>query len=58
MICSGINKENNLVEIIEIPANNFFIAVQFHPEYQSTVENPHPIFCGFIEACINYKKND
>ena len=58
MICSGINKENNLVEIIEIPANNFFIGVQFHPEYQSTVEKPHPIFCGFIKACINYKKND
>jgi CTP synthase len=56
MIASGINLKNNLVEIIEIPSHPWFVGVQFHPEYKSTVSNPHPLFCGFIEACINNKK--
>ena len=52
MIPSGINPESDLVEIIEIPAHKWFIGVQFHPEYSSTVENPHPLFVSFIRACI------
>ncbi len=52
MIASGINQENNLVEIIEIPSHPWFVGVQFHPEYKSTVSNPHPLFCDFIQACI------
>ncbi|HAX94512.1 MAG TPA: CTP synthase, partial [Bacteroidales bacterium] len=52
MIPSGINPESDLVEIIEIPAHKWFIGVQFHPEYSSTVENPHPLFVSFIKACI------
>ena len=55
MISTGINPENNLVEIVEIPSHPWFVGVQFHPEYKSTVANPHPLFCGFIEACINNK---
>ncbi len=55
MIATGINIKNNLVEIIEIPSHPWFVGVQFHPEYKSTVANPHPLFCGFIEACINKK---
>ena len=54
-IATGINRENNLVEIIEIPNHPWFVGVQFHPEYKSTVASPHPLFCGFIEACINNK---
>ncbi len=50
---AGINTKNNLVEIIEIPTHPWFVGVQFHPEYKSTVENPHPLFCGFIKACIS-----
>ena len=55
LISSGINKKNNLVEAIEIPNHKWFVGVQFHPEYKSTVDKPHPLFCGFIEACINNK---
>ena len=54
-VATGINQKNNLVEIIEIPNHPWFVGVQFHPEYKSTVANPHPLFCGFIEACINNK---
>jgi CTP synthase len=52
MIPVGINPESNLVEIIEIPEHKWFIGVQFHPEYSSTVINPHPLFVHFIKACI------
>ena len=55
IIFSGINLKNDLVEIVEIPTHPWFVGVQFHPEYKSTVANPHPLFCGFIEACINKK---
>jgi CTP synthase len=56
MIATGINTENNLVEIVEIPSHPWFVGVQFHPEYKSTVVNPHPLFCGFIEACVKNKE--
>ena len=51
---SGINSETGLVEIIELPTNNWFIGVQFHPEYKSTVETPHPLFVSFVKACLTY----
>ncbi|MCX7728268.1 MAG: gamma-glutamyl-gamma-aminobutyrate hydrolase family protein, partial [Bacteroidia bacterium] len=41
-----------LVEIIELKDHPFFIGVQFHPEYKSTVENPHPLFVHFVKAAI------
>jgi CTP synthase len=53
MVPVGINPESNLVEIVEIPAHKWFIGVQFHPEYSSTVINPHPLFISFIKACID-----
>lgn len=49
---SGINTDTQLVEIIEIPNHAWFIGVQFHPEYKSTVLNPHPLFLSFILACL------
>lgn len=52
MIPVGINPDSNLVEIVEIPSHKWFIGVQFHPEYSSTVLNPHPLFVSFIKACI------
>jgi CTP synthase len=52
MIPVGINPESGLVEIIEIPSHKWYIGVQFHPEYSSTVINPHPLFVSFIKACI------
>ncbi|HHT61044.1 MAG: CTP synthase [Paludibacteraceae bacterium] len=52
IVCSGINPETNLVEIIELPKHKWFIGVQFHPEYSSTVLNPHPLFINFVKAAI------
>ena len=55
MVLSGLNPDAELAEIVEIPANPFFIGVQFHPEYKSTVENPHPLFVNFVKACLGEK---
>jgi CTP synthase len=52
MIFSGINQDLNLVEMIELPAHPFFIAVQFHPEFKSRPHMPHPLFESFIKAAI------
>jgi CTP synthase len=57
MIAVGINPKDNLVEIIELKNHPWFIGVQFHPEYKSTVANPHPIFISFINASLNHKLN-
>jgi CTP synthase len=56
MLATGNNKENNLVEIIEISSHKWFVGVQFHPEYSSTVLKPSPLFSSFIDACINNNK--
>lgn len=53
LVTSGINPDRNLVEIIELPEHPFFIATQFHPEFQSHFLTPHPLFGGFIEAAIH-----
>ncbi len=52
MTASGINPEGNFVEIVEIKDHPWFIGVQFHPEYKSTVESPHPLFVKFIKASL------
>jgi CTP synthase len=51
MKCVGINPAANLVEIVEIPEKKWYIGTQFHPEYSSTVLNPHPLFMSFVKAC-------
>ncbi len=56
MKATGVNPETGLVEIVEIPAHPWFIGVQFHPEYKSTVANPHPLFVGFVKAAIEYNQ--
>jgi CTP synthase len=55
MLASGINPEGGLVEIVELKEHPFFIGVQFHPEYKSTVANPHPLFVGFVDAVKKYE---
>ena len=50
MVATGINPDTNLVEIIEIPNHDWFVGVQYHPEYKSTVANPHPLFVAFVAA--------
>lgn len=54
---SGINPDTGLVEIIELKSHPFFIGVQYHPEYKSTVANPHPIFVSFVAAMKKHKNN-
>lgn len=54
MICSGINPESKLVEIVELKNHPWFVGTQFHPELKSTVENPHPLFVSFVQAIIKY----
>ncbi len=56
MVPSGINPDSNLVEIVEIKNHPWFIGVQFHPEYKSTVENPHPLFVKFIKAALDHSR--
>ena len=50
MKCVGINPDANLVEIVEIPEKRWYIGTQFHPEYSSTVLNPHPLFMSFVKT--------
>jgi CTP synthase len=52
MKATGINPDNNLVEIVEIENHPWFVGVQFHPEYKSTVLTPHPLFSNFIKASV------
>ena len=56
MMATGKNPETGLVEIMEIPSHPYFIGVQFHPEYKSTVLNPHPLFISFVNAAIGKKE--
>jgi len=56
MIATGINPDTGLVEIIEIPEHPWFVGVQYHPEYKSTVAKPHPLFVAFVKAALNFNK--
>ena len=58
MIATGINPDTGLVEIVEIPTHPWFVGVQYHPEYKSTVANPHPLFKAFIEAALRHKTSN
>ena len=53
MVFSGVSPDNKLVEIIELPSHPFFIATQAHPEFKSRPTKPHPLFQGFIKACLS-----
>jgi CTP synthase len=54
MKAAGINPDTKLVEIVEIPSHRWFVGVQFHPEYKSRVEEPHPVFVDFVKACLGF----
>ena len=55
---TGINPDSGLVEIIEIENHPYFLASQFHPEYKSTVMNPHPLFVSFVKAAMERKRSE
>ena len=56
MMCTGENPDTNLVEVVEIPSLKWFVGVQYHPEYNSTVLNPNPLFLSFVKAAIDNKE--
>lgn len=58
LVISGTSLDGTLAEIVELPSHPWFIAVQFHPEFQSKPNQPHPLFKGFVEACISYHSKE
>ncbi len=56
MKCVGENPQTHLVEVVELPEKRWFIGTQYHPEYQSTVLSPNPLFIDFIKAAVAYRK--
>ncbi|MDF1814721.1 MAG: CTP synthase [Verrucomicrobiales bacterium] len=58
LVLAGTSLEGDLGEIVEIPNHPFFIAVQFHPEFLSKPTAPHPLFRGFVEAALKYRKKE
>ncbi|MBW7868251.1 MAG: CTP synthase [Brumimicrobium sp.] len=57
MKVTGTNPETGLVEVIEVEKHPWFVGVQYHPELKSTVENPHPLFVGFVKAAMDIRNN-
>jgi CTP synthase len=56
MVCTGINPDSDLVEIVEMPSKRWYLGTQFHPEYNSTVISPNPLFMSFMDAAIKMKE--
>lgn len=54
--CVGENPVSHLVEVVEIPEKRWYIGVQYHPEYSSTVLNPNPLFVSFVKAAVDYSE--
>lgn len=58
LTASGVSPDDRLVEMVEIPAHPYFIASQFHPEFTSRPDHPHPLFAGLVGAALAYKRGD
>lgn len=54
MMCVGTNPDTGLVEVVELKNHPWYVATQYHPEYKSRVENPHPLFVAFVKAAMEY----
>lgn len=57
MIFAGTSPDNHIVEMVEIPDHPWFVAGQFHPEFKSRPNKPHPLFTGFVTASLEHKSN-
>ncbi|WP_461534243.1 CTP synthase [Sinomicrobium sp.] len=55
---TGLNPDTGLVEVVELPEHPWFVGVQYHPEYKSTVANPHPLFVAFVKAALKYSQEE
>ena len=58
LVFSGMSPDGMLAEMVELPGNDWFVAAQFHPEFKSRPERPHPLFQGLIDAAVNKFKKD
>ena len=58
LLISGTSPDERIVETVEIPENDFYVGVQFHPEFKSRPNRAHPLFSGFIAAAIAYKEKN
>jgi len=58
MVLSGLSMDEMLVEMIELPAHPWFLACQFHPEFNSNPRSGHPLFSGFIEAALRGQQGE
>jgi len=56
MVFAGTSPDDRLMEIIELPSNDFFVAAQYHPEFMSRPNRPEPLYAGFIAAALNHKE--
>ena len=56
LVPTGFNPDTKLVETLELKDHPFYVGVQYHPEYKSTVETPHPLFVAFVNTCSKYSK--
>ena len=52
----GLSPDDRLVEIVEVPQNDWFVGVQFHPEFKSRPNRCQPLFHDFVQACVNYSE--
>ena len=57
MIFAGTSPDNHIVEMVEIPDHPWFVAGQFHPEFKSRPNKPHPLFKGFVTACAEHSES-
>ena len=56
MIAAGVNPQTKLVEVVELKDHPWFVGVQYHPEYKSTVARPHPLFTRFVKVALAHQK--
>lgn len=56
LIATGIHKDGDLIDVIELEGHPFFIGTQFHSEYKSTVDNPHPLYIAFVQAALKFQE--
>ena len=52
MVLAGLSPNGHLVEIVEVPDHPWFVGAQFHPEFKSRPDRPHPLFYGFVKAAV------
>lgn len=57
MMLSGISPDNRIVEMVELSSHPWFVGCQFHPEFKSRPNRPHPLFSGFVKAALEFREN-